>query len=693
MVFLTPSSATKPLSCLNLLTPFTETIGFFTSHLDGEVILRSNKKGEGNEPPLTIHELVHETVTKFPDFIALGTRKTNEWETLTYIEYYELCRKAAKSFLKLGLERFHGVGILGYNCIEWLIADIASIFAGGISVGIFPSNSSQTCRFIAENSEANIFMVEDDWQLQKILKIQDHLRHLKAIVQYKDKLTKKIPNIYSVCMSHKGARGQRWEDSYLKYRWEEFLALGLTISDETLDRIIDSQKPNQCCMLVYTSGTTGSPKAVMISHDNITWTAAAVLQSLPYTYPPENQEILVSYLPLCLITVQIFEVWIPLTTGASIFFADSDALKVQGSLINTLREVRPTTFLGTPAVWEEIQEKLKSDQMSATPWKKTVIDWARKVGLKTNLRRDDERTYAPVGYRVAKKLIYEKVRRILGLDRCLQFLTTGSGLSREIQEFFMSYDITLLPMYGMTECTGLHSVSSERDYKLFSFGKAIVGAKSRLRNEDREGLGEFYLWGRHLSMGYLNNEYKTKKAFDQKGWLHTGDMGFLDNEGYHEITGRIEEVIITNRGEKIFPVPIENMLKDNIPIVHYAMIVGNQARFLSVLLTLKCEISEDTGEPRNVLTQDAIHFCRKNNSKSTKVTDIINNQDPIIDAIIQKAIDAINEKTELESHKILKWKILEKDFSIMGGELGPTSKLRRLQVSRMYQTIISDFSI
>uniref|UniRef100_A0A4X2MBR7 long-chain-fatty-acid--CoA ligase n=1 Tax=Vombatus ursinus TaxID=29139 RepID=A0A4X2MBR7_VOMUR len=434
--------------------------------------------------------------------------------------------------------------------------------------------------------------------------------------------------------------------------WEEFLTLGVNISDEMLDKVIDSQKPNQCCMLAYTMGTTGPPKAVMLSHDNITWTSAAVLQSLPYTYPPENQEVLVSYLPLCLINAQIFEIWIPVTIGASIFFAEPNAMK--GSLINTLLEVRPTTFCGVPEVWEEMMRRMIQGSIHCASYLLSII-----LSYSMNLSSPP-----------APHLVYHKVHRNLGLDRCLQFLSVGSGLSKEIQDFFLSYDIILMPIYGMTECTGPHSVSYEKEFKLYSCGKAIMGSHNLVRNSEQEDIGEFYLWGRHLSMGYLNNEYKTKKAFDPKGWLHTGDMGTVDNEGFIHIIGRIEEVIITKRGEKIFPVPIENMLKENIPIIHHAIIVGNQAKFLSVLLTLKCETSSDTGEPHNTLTQEAINFCRKNNSKSVKVTDIMNNQDPIIDAIIQKGIDAINEQPEHETHKILKWKVLEKDFSIIGGELG-----------------------
>ncbi|XP_074067210.1 long-chain-fatty-acid--CoA ligase ACSBG2-like [Macrotis lagotis] len=318
-----------------------------------------------------------------------------------------------------------------------------------------------------------------------------------------------------------------------------------------------------------------------------------------------------------------------------------------------------------------------------------------KNGLKPDEMTDEliNHAHVPVSFRVAKKLIFDKVRRNLGLDRCLQFLSSGAGLSREIQEFYLSFDIPLLQMYGLTECTGPHTVSTEKDLKLFSCGKAIMGSKSMVRRPDKEGIGEIYLWGRHLFMGYLNNEYKTKKTFDPKGWLHTGDMGILDEEGYLHITGRTEEIIITYQGEKIFPVPIEDMLKENIPIIHYAMIVGNQAKFLSALLTLKCEYDQDTGEPHSILTKEATKFCQKHNSKAVKVTDITNNQDPIIDAIIQKGINAINEKTDFESHKILKWKVLEKDFSVAGGELGPSMKMRRSHIIRLYQMTIAGFYI
>ncbi|XP_016287609.1 long-chain-fatty-acid--CoA ligase ACSBG2-like isoform X2 [Monodelphis domestica] len=646
-------------------------LGFSTSLRDGEVILRKDpKKGFGNDYPFTVHELVVDTATKFPDFIAVGTRKTNEWETITYIEYYELCRKAAKSLLKLGLERFHGVGILGHNCLEWLVADIASIFAGGIAVGIFPTNSSQACRFIAENSEANIIMVEDDWQLQKILKIRQYLNHLKAIVQYKDKLREKMPGLYT---------------------WQEFLEVGKFVPDETLDRVIDSQKPNQCCTLIYTAGTTGSPRAVMISHDNITWTSGAVLQGLSYSLPPNNQEILVSYLPLCLISAQMFEVWIPITIGASLFFAEPDAMKVRGSLINTLREVRPTSFCGAAGIWEEFQESMNSTYSSSTPFRKGIINWAKKVGYKANTRLEDENGQNPVSFRLAKKLVFDKVRKVLGFDRCIQFLSIGSGITKEMQEFFLSYDIILFQTYGMTETTGAHSASSDESHKWFSCGKPMTGSKTQVRDEDREGLGEFHIWGRNVSMGYLNNEHKTKRIFDNKGWLHTGDVGFLDPEGYLHFASRLEDVIMTSRGERIFPVSIENMIKEQIPIVHYAMVVGNQARFLCALLTLKCLVNEDTGEPRHNLTPEAIEYCRKHNSKVTKVTELTENQDPSIDAAIQKGIDAVNKELSSESHKIQKWKILEKDFSMKGGELGPTMKLRRTYVTRRLHQIISSF--
>ncbi|KAF7236404.1 Long-chain-fatty-acid--CoA ligase ACSBG2 [Varanus komodoensis] len=282
-------------------------LGLWTCKRDGLVRLRMDESGIGCESPLTVHELFLSAVRTYGDYFALASKKQGRWTKLTFRQYYEECRVAAKSFLKLGLEPFHGVCILGFNSAEWFIADIGAILAGGLAVGIYTTNSPEACQYVAENCGANIIVVQNDKQLQKIQEIQHRLPLLKAIIQYSEEIKEKKPNLYS---------------------WSEFMALGSTIPDDHLDKIIESQKPNQCCTLIYTSGTTGHPKGVMLSHDNITWTARAGGEYVSMRRATEQQEIIVSYLPLSHIAAQMIDIWLPFVFGVQVCFAQPDALKV-----------------------------------------------------------------------------------------------------------------------------------------------------------------------------------------------------------------------------------------------------------------------------------------------------------------------------------------------------------------------------
>uniref|UniRef100_A0A8D0HRG6 long-chain-fatty-acid--CoA ligase n=1 Tax=Sphenodon punctatus TaxID=8508 RepID=A0A8D0HRG6_SPHPU len=215
----------------------------WTSKCDGEVKLRLEETGVGSRKPITFHELFQESIKNYGNYYALASKEGDKWIKITYKQYYEECQKTAKSFLNLGLERFHG-----------FIADIGAILAGGFAVGIYMTNSPEACRYVAENCGANILVVENHKQLQKILEVQHKLPLLKAIIQYGEEMKEKRPNLYT---------------------WVEFMTLGSDVPDSELDSIIESQKPNQCCTLIYTSGTAGQLKGVMLSHDNITWTAFA----------------------------------------------------------------------------------------------------------------------------------------------------------------------------------------------------------------------------------------------------------------------------------------------------------------------------------------------------------------------------------------------------------------------------------
>ncbi|XP_038194547.1 long-chain-fatty-acid--CoA ligase ACSBG2 [Arvicola amphibius] len=639
----------------------------WSSHCDGEVLLRLSRHGPGHETPMTIHEVFQESVERFGAYPALASKNGKRWDTLTFSQYYEACRKAARSFLKLGLQRFHGVGILGYNSAEWVISALGAILAGGLCVGIYVTNSAEACQYVIKHARVNILLVENNQQLQKILSIpRDKMESLKAIVQFRPPLLE-----------------NSWSNLY---SWHDFMELGNAIPNVQLDRIILNQKANQCAVLIYTSGTTGNPKGVMLSHDNITWTAGAANRDLELSCASLKQETVVSYLPLSHIAPQMMDIWLPMKNGGLIFFAQPDALR--GTLVYTLQEVKPTIFLGVPRVWEKMQETIKENVSRSSSLRKKAFIWAKILGLKVNTKRMLGKRDIPMNYRMAKALVFTKVRTSLGLDNCHSFFSGAAPLSQDVSEFFLSLDIPVGELYGMSECSGPHTASSKNKYRVLSCGKVLNGCRNLLYEQNKDGMGEVCIWGRHVFMGYLDREEATLEVLDEDGWLHSGDMGRTDSQDFLYITGRIKEMLITAAGENVAPIPIETLVKEKIPIISNAVLVGDKAKFLSLLLTLKCETDQTSGEPLDKLNLEALNFCRALGSMAATVSDIVKLRDPLIYTAIQRGIDNVNQEVISDGQRIRKWTILEKDFSIQGGELGPTAKLRRRVITQKYRAQI-----
>uniref|UniRef100_A0A8C4I356 Long-chain-fatty-acid--CoA ligase ACSBG1 n=1 Tax=Dicentrarchus labrax TaxID=13489 RepID=A0A8C4I356_DICLA len=638
-------------------TPLAPAHSLWTTDANGSVRLRIE---EGcPEEPITVHQMFKASVEKYGNMYALASKKNDKWEKITFLEYYQFCRRAAKGFIKLGLERFHGVAILGFNSAEWFFSAVGAIMAGGIMTGVYATNSPEACQYVVSDSKANIIVVENQKQLDKILQILDRLPHLKAIVQYSGHPREKIANLYS---------------------WEEFMELGLDVSEEELDDIIRSQRANQCCVLIYTSGTTGKPKGVMLSHDNITWTANHASRVGDMQPADTKQESLVSYLPLSHIAAQIYDLWTGIQWGELVYFAQPDALK--GSLVTTLREVCPTSHMGVPRVWEKMMEKIKQGISECGYVKKKLVTWAMSVSLGANQKcMDDEK---PFLFFLADSLVLQKLRAELGLSCCQKFFSGAAPISSETVQFFLGLNIWLYEAYGMSESTGPHFMSGPKAYKLPSCGKVVPGCRYKMANIDSEGTGEICFWGRNIFMGFLNMEDKTREALDEDGWLHSGDLGKIDEEGFLYITGRIKELIITAGGENVPPVPIEEAVKKELPLISNAMLIGDKRKFLSMLLTLKCCSDTETMEPTEELSTEAAEVCRQLGSQATKVSDIIGGKDKEVYRAIQEGINRVNSAATSNAQRIQKWTILRKDFSVVGGELGPTMKLRRPVVLEMY---------
>ncbi|XP_025064175.1 long-chain-fatty-acid--CoA ligase ACSBG1 isoform X4 [Alligator sinensis] len=469
---------------------------------------------------------------------------------------------------------------------------------------------------------------------------------------------------------------------------EEFMELGNEITDDTLDYIINSQKPNQCCGLIYTSGTTGKPKGAMLSHDNITWTATHCSRAGDMQPAEIQQETIVSYLPLSHIAAQIYDLWTGIKWGEQVYFAEPDALK--GGLINTLKEAQPTSLMGVPRVWEKIMEKLKDVSAQSSFMKRKMLSWAMSVSLERNLSSSSS-DLKPFQTRLADYLVLAKIRRALGFSRCQKHFSGAAPLTTETIYFFLGLNIPLYEAYGMSETSGPHCMSGPYVYRRHSCGKAVSGCKVKLVNEDADGNGEICFWGRTVFMGYLNMEDKTNEAIDEDGWLHSGDLGKIDKDGFVYTTGRIKDLIITAGGENVPPIPIEDAVKKALPIVSNTMLIGDQKKFLSILLTLKSTLDPETSEPTDYLTEEAREFCQKIGSNATKVSEIVATKDKAVHQAIQDGITKVNINATAKVQCIQKWVILQRDFSISGGELGPTMKLKRDAVLEKYKEEISAF--
>ncbi|MCL4137763.1 UNVERIFIED_CONTAM: hypothetical protein GTU68_027091 [Idotea baltica] len=611
--------------------------------------------------PISVPSLLKRTVDKYPSHIALSVKRDGQWQNFTYTEYYENVRTVAKAFIKLGLEMFHGVCILGFNSPEWFIADLAAVFAGGFAAGLYTTNNPEACEHCASNCRAQICVVEDQKQLDKILKIKPNLPHLKTIIQYIGKPT--VEGVLS---------------------WSDVLDIGRNLKDTDLENRLKRIAINQCCTLIYTSGTTGAPKGVMLSHDNVTFTSTANTENIDCS---PGKEVLVSYLPLSHVAAQVADIYVSMVSGGKVVFAQPDALK--GTLVNTLKEARPTKFLGVPRVWEKMYEKMMDVGRKTTGLKKCIATWAKAVGTETNIRREDQNFAKPLGYSVANTVVFKKVKAALGLDRCTLFLSGAAPIAPDVVKYFHSLDICLTEIYGMSESSGPHTIGKPKSFRIGSVGQTVPGCYTKLMDPDKEGNGEICMGGRNVCMGYLEMEEKTHETIDNEGWLHSGDIGKLDQNGFLFITGRIKELIITAGGENIPPVLIEDTLKGELPCISNAMLIGDRRKFLSILLTMKTNVDSE-GEPFDTLAPAAVEWCRMSGSAASTIQDVLAPDEKVMKAI-QDGIDRTNKQATSNAQKIQKWTILPRDFTVSGDELGPTLKLKRPIVNKKYHDTIERF--
>jgi len=577
-----------------------------------------------SEDKRTVMQALDAIVAAHGDSPALHAKD----RSLSWKEYAANVRAIAKALIKAGVQPREGVVILGYNSPEWVLADVGAIFAGAIPAGIYTTSSGEQAAYIAHHCDARVAFVDTREQAEKLVAAKSAMPKLERIVQWK---------------------GEKCADPMV-VEYKEFAASGKDVEDRALDARVAAQKPDDACTLIYTSGTTGTPKGVLLSHHNITWTAQASLK-----VGIKQGDCAVSYLPLSHIAEQMLTIHVPMAACVEIHFSES-----LEKMPEALAKVRPSYFLGVPRVWEKMQARMSAAAENASPLRKRIARWARGVGLAGGYA--EQRGEAkPMLYGLANALVFSKVRERIGLDRCRFALTGAAPISKDTLEFFLSLGIPLYEIYGMSESTGPITQSIPSEYRTGAAGKVLDGGEMRIAED-----GEILARGPHVFVGYLKDDASTKETIDEDGWLHTGDIGEIDADGYLRVTDRKKELLITAGGENVAPQLVEGMLK-SIPAIGQAVVVGDRQRYLAALITLDPERVASAATAAGSPARDA-------ESASSCAT---------FRAYIEKEIERVNERLA-RVQTVKRFTILPRELSIDAGELTPTLKLKRKVIAQRY---------
>ena len=558
-----------------------------------------------------------------PSDPALWTKDSSgAWRSTNWGDYAREVRTAARAMMALGFEKKDTVCILGFNRAEWVVFDVASMAAGGAPAGIYTTCSPTEVQYIIDHAESKLVLVENAAQWDKIAKERERLPRLQHVVFMKGAAVPNDP----MCLS-----------------WQAFLDKATGTTEEALDERLAALEPDQTGTFIYTSGTTGPPKAVMLSHTNLTWTADCAKTLID----AQPNDVSLSYLPLSHIAEQMFSVHGPISHGIQIYFAES-----LDKVPDNLREVQPTVIFGVPRIWEKMHAKMFDAMSKATGAKAKILAFARGVGRRVSALAFTGQK--PTGllalqYKIANKLVFSKVKAMAGLTRTRICVSGAAPISAEVLEFFSQLDIRIHEVYGQSEGTGPSTFNRLGATKLGTVGQTIPGCTVKIGSD-----GEILVKGPNVFLGYYKDPAATSETLID-GWLHSGDLGEFDPDGFLKITGRKKEIIITAGGKNIAPKNIEASMKDfSEGLVTEAMVIGDRRKFLSAVVTIDPDKAKAVPGAGSGPAHD----------------------DPAVIAAVQRAITRTNEEYAQVEH-VRKFRILPRAFTMENGELTPTLKLKR----------------
>jgi len=572
------------------------------------------------------------------DQIALRNKNLGIWEETSWAQYHQRTAATALMLHELGVAPGDHVAILSDNRPEWLYADLAAQGIGARSVGIYQTNPPVDVAYILNHSKSVLLFCEDQEQVDKVVENEDALPHLKKIIVF-------------------DPRGTRHYRDERLVSWTEFLAEGEEKLKEKplwFEGKLDDLSPDEPAMVVYTSGTTGNPKGALLSSRNVLELSEGMLPTLGIS----SEDTLLSYLPLCHVAEKIFSLFMPMVSGAVVHF---------GEAIETVRqdlaEVSPTVFLGVPRIWEKMHATVTLKMQDSSWLKRTLYRIFSAHGIKLSRKRLSGTLSAwdRVKWWIGDILIFRPLQERLGLRNCRLPVSGAAPISRELIEWFHGIGVPILEGYGQTECAGVSHLNPPEANRIGTVGKSLRGTECQIADD-----GEIIVRGPNVFVGYLHDAEATQNTVTSDGWLHAGDIGEIDEDGYVRITGRKKEIIITAGGKNLSPEKIENVLKLS-PYIKEAIAVGDARKFISALIQIDGESVGDWASRLEITY--------------TSYEDLTAKKE--VHALIEKAVTAANERLA-RVENVRAFRILPKELHEDDGELTATQKVRRSAVHAAY---------
>ncbi|MCA9522056.1 MAG: long-chain fatty acid--CoA ligase [Myxococcales bacterium] len=578
-------------------------------------------------------DVFHHNVRAYPFRPAFRRKVGSDWDVISWSEYGEWVRNLGLGMIALGHEAGRAVTILGFNSVEWVVACVASMAIGGTPAGIYTTCTPEQVAYIVEHSESPICFVEDEHQLEKLRAKKDELPNLRCVVVWK---------------AIEGER-EEWVKTF-----DEVIALGAEQDRAAYDERAAAIRPDDIGTLIYTSGTTGPPKAVMLSHQALYFTGRVVVEMLDIRGPQR----IISFLPLSHIAEQMITVHGSLHHAGEAWFAQSIE-----ALPDNLKDARPTLFFAVPRLWEKFKAGIEAKVKEAPTARQKIFAVALAVGRRAGRHLIEHgRFESPLheaAFKLFDKLVYAKLKANLGFD-CVTYCYTGAApISAEVLDFFNALNIPLMELYGQSEDCGPTTANLPGATRVGSVGRAIPGVEVKIADD-----GEILVRGQNVFAGYFKNPESTAETLID-GWLHSGDVGVIDEAGFLRITDRKKDLIITAGGKNVAPQNIEKLLKDH-PLLSQAVVIGDRHKYLTALLTLDGEALKSFAKT---------HGVPQSPDEASKSR--------VVKETIQSHIDQVNAVLA-RYETIKKFTVLPADFSTDGGELTPTLKVKRKVVNEKY---------